>query len=171
MKRIPPFWIPHFPMHRTESLHTKVIGLDDKKHFHGQRLFSHYRKPTNNNHTTIFKTASTDSRDTMETEKSAVSQVTASPMKPGSEKGTKVPLLRFSARGQAVVPNNENAATLTELSERLSDLEYEGGHSFLKSLRYSSPPIPTNTHITHSSCIAAITHAPIIVIVTPYQPS
>ena len=69
----------------------------------------------------------------METEKSAVSQVTASPMKPGSEKG-KVPLLRFTARGQAVVPNNENAATLTDLSERLSDLEYEGDHSFLKSL-------------------------------------
>ena len=61
--------------------------------------------------------------------------VTASPMKriEKGEKG-KVPLLRFTARGQEIVPNTENAAALTELSERLTDLEYESGHSFLKSL-------------------------------------
>ena len=113
--------------HRPETWQAKEKeAAAESKNFHGQRLFSHYHP--------ILKTASNGSDETMESTKSAVSQVTASPLKrTGIEKG-KVPLLRFTSRGQEVVPNNENAATLTDLRDRLTDLEYEEDHSFLKSL-------------------------------------
>ena len=119
--------------HRPDTWHAKSVeekGAVETKHFHGQRLFSHYHQ-----HPPLIRTVSSDKEEekAMDSCKSALTMVTASPMK-RSEKGKNVPLLRFTSSGQEVVPNTENKATLLDLSERLTDLEYEGDHSFLKSL-------------------------------------
>ena len=124
--------------HRPESWHVKSAeekGALETKHFHGQRLFSHYHHHSS---PPLIKTVSSDQEEekgmeSTKSEKSEITMVTASPTK-RLEK-TKIPLMRFTKNGQEVVPNTENAAILTDLSERVTDLEYEGGHSFFKSLR------------------------------------